>query len=152
MNHASDFTRPTPTPTTPGKCTGKTYTIKSGDTCRSISKAENIATSWLLADNGLKAFCAEFPTTGDLCIQNTCSTYTVQKGDTCLDIAKANRISQVQLYTCTSVHSMWRRRPLQKHQNQLTKLPLVIREPSPWISLQQDRKVRRRHHLCNSTR
>ncbi|EMD68574.1 carbohydrate-binding module family 50 protein [Bipolaris sorokiniana ND90Pr] len=97
------FEGPTPTPAAPQKCTGKTYTIKSGDTCRSISKAENIATSWLLADNGLKAYCAEFPTTGDLCIQNTCSTYTVQQGDVCLDIAKANRISQVQLYTWNPV-------------------------------------------------
>lgn len=123
MNHGSNLTRPTPTPAAPQKCTGKTYTIKSGDTCRSISKAENIATSWLLADNGLKAYCAEFPTTGDLCIQNTCSTYTVQQGDVCLDIAKANRISQVQLYTCTSVHPK-KSRPPQKHPNQLTKLTL----------------------------
>lgn len=101
---SNEFTRATPTNTSPEKCDGKTYTIKSGDTCRSISEAQGVATSWLLSDNALKAFCAEFPTSGDLCVRNTCKIYTVKPNDTCVGIAKANKISQVQLHTCKLVH------------------------------------------------
>ncbi|GAW17906.1 hypothetical protein ANO14919_073750 [Xylariales sp. No.14919] len=91
---------PEPTITdTPAECTGSIYSLKSGDTCQSVSRSQSVGTAWLLADNGLRAFCADFPESGDLCIQNTCQTYTVQANDTCVSIAKAHNISQVQLYT-----------------------------------------------------
>ena len=56
--------------------------------------------AWLLYDNGLDAFCADFPTQGDLCIQSTRGTYMVRPNDTCQSIARGNRVSQIQLYTC----------------------------------------------------
>ncbi|KAI1359656.1 hypothetical protein F5Y08DRAFT_332166 [Xylaria arbuscula] len=95
---------PEPTITnSPAQCTGSTYSLKSDDTCQSVSQSQGVGTAWLLADNGLSAFCADFPQSGDLCIQNTCQTYTVQANDTCVSIAKAHNISQVQLYTYKSI-------------------------------------------------
>lgn len=85
-----------PTPTA-GACTGQKYTIKEGDTCQSVSKSQSVATFQLLLDNGLQAYCANFPKSGDLCIKSQCTTYTVQKGDTCKSVAKAHKISTVQL-------------------------------------------------------
>ncbi|KAK3337686.1 LysM domain-containing protein [Cercophora scortea] len=88
---ATTTTAPTPT------CTGTQYTVKAGDTCKSVSKAQSVGTAWLLMDNNLAAFCADFPTSGSLCIQHTCKTYTVQKNDTCESIDKASGISYAQL-------------------------------------------------------
>ncbi|OJJ03023.1 hypothetical protein ASPVEDRAFT_712823 [Aspergillus versicolor CBS 583.65] len=87
---------PSVSPTASG-CSGTKYTIKEGDTCQSVSKSQSIATFQLLLDNNLRAYCANFPKEGDLCIKNKCSTYTVQKGDTCKSVAKAHNISTVQL-------------------------------------------------------
>lgn len=84
------------TPTT-AACSNKKYTIKEGDTCESVSKSQSIATFQLLLDNNLRAYCANFPKSGDLCIKNQCTTYTVKEGDTCKSVAKAHKISTVQL-------------------------------------------------------
>lgn len=83
----------TPTPT----CVGKTYAISSGDTCYSISKSQQIGTGWLLTDNNLNAYCADFPTSGTLCLINTCKTTTVKQNDTCTAIAQANNVTVPQL-------------------------------------------------------
>ncbi|RSL86748.1 hypothetical protein CDV31_016358 [Fusarium ambrosium] len=89
-------------PATPS-CSGDVYTIKTGDDCRSISRANDVATSWMLYDNGLQAFCNEFPSVGEnICIMNKCKTYTVQADDTCQGIAVAANITMVQLYTWKS--------------------------------------------------
>ncbi|KAH7124947.1 hypothetical protein B0J13DRAFT_646966 [Dactylonectria estremocensis] len=81
-------------------CSGDEYTVQAGDTCQSISKAKNVATAWMLYDNGRKAFCAGFPTAGDkICIMNQSKTYAIQADDTCQGIAIAANISMVQLYT-----------------------------------------------------
>ncbi|KAL4794873.1 hypothetical protein BDV19DRAFT_379199 [Aspergillus venezuelensis] len=90
----------TPTPSPPpstSTCTGKTYTIKEGDTCQSVSKSQSVATVQLLMDNHLRAFCANFPEEGQLCIKNQCTTYTVKAGDTCKSVAKTHNVSTVQL-------------------------------------------------------
>ncbi|KAK5654042.1 hypothetical protein OQA88_7720 [Cercophora sp. LCS_1] len=92
----STFTPTTNTPTTP-TCAGTTYTIQPGDTCNSISASEGIGTDWLITDNGLTAHCHDFPTTGTLCLANTCDVYTVLVGDTCKSIAKDHDISEAQL-------------------------------------------------------
>jgi LysM repeat protein len=84
----------TPTAST---CSGKKYTIKDGDTCESVSKSQSVATFQLLMDNQLQAYCANFPKSGNLCIQNQCTTYTVRKGDTCKSISKEHNITTVQL-------------------------------------------------------
>lgn len=57
----------------------------------------SIGTSWLLTDNDLKANCVDFPTSGALCLVNTCEVYTVTLNDTCSSIANTNNITQAQL-------------------------------------------------------
>jgi hypothetical protein len=52
---------------------------------------------WLLIDNNLQAYCANFSQNGTLCINNQCSVYTVVQGDTCDSVAAANNITIVQL-------------------------------------------------------
>ena len=89
-------TSPTTTSAVPS-CTGKSYTIQSGDTCQKISESQGIGTDWLLSDNSLKAYCHDFPTSGTLCLSNTCRTYTVKANDTCSAIASANNITTAQL-------------------------------------------------------
>ncbi|KAL3442262.1 hypothetical protein BJX65DRAFT_313042 [Aspergillus insuetus] len=70
----------TPTPS-PG-CKGTKYTIQPGDTCQSISQQQGVGTAWLLYDNDLSAFCADFPTEGEICVQNTCETHILTEEDT----------------------------------------------------------------------
>ncbi|KAH7322710.1 hypothetical protein B0I35DRAFT_509996 [Stachybotrys elegans] len=85
-------------------CDGEVYTIKEGDTCQSISKANSLATAWMLSDNQLKAFCADFPKAGEtICIKNKCKTYTIKADDTCQGIAVASKITMVQLYSWNPV-------------------------------------------------
>jgi LysM repeat protein len=84
---------PTPKPT----CAGKTYAIQSGDTCYSVSKSQQIGTGWLITDNNLNAYCADFPSSGILCLVNTCKTVTVQENETCEAIAQRNSITVPQL-------------------------------------------------------
>ncbi|KAF8252101.1 LysM domain-containing protein [Wilcoxina mikolae CBS 423.85] len=89
-----DFSMPTDSPTpTPTACAGRTYQIQSGDDCQSISTSQGIGTVWLLTDNDLTAYCADFPTNGTLCLNNTCDIYTVQTNDTCTSIASAHNIT-----------------------------------------------------------
>lgn len=85
---------PTPTPST---CAGKRYTITAGDDCYEISKVNSIGTAWLLSDNNLAAYCSGFPTSGELCIENTCKVYTVKPDDTCDSMAESNNITVAQL-------------------------------------------------------
>ncbi|KAG8161313.1 hypothetical protein KVR01_009577 [Diaporthe batatas] len=87
---------PTSDPATP-VCTGATYQIQPGDTCQSISESQKVGTAWLLLDNGLQSFCANFPTSGSLCVQRSCKVYTVQANDTCASIADAQGVSEVML-------------------------------------------------------
>ncbi|KAI1776335.1 LysM domain-containing protein [Hypoxylon cercidicola] len=82
-------------PATP-TCAGKTYQIQSGDDCHSISSSQGIGTDWLLADNALTAACLDFPSTGELCLVNTCEVYTVVEGDTCASITKEFGINESQ--------------------------------------------------------
>jgi LysM repeat protein len=84
---------PTPQPT----CAGKSYTIQSGDTCYSVSKSQQIGTGWLITDNNLNAYCADFPSSGTLCLINTCKTVTVQENETCEAIAQNNEVTVPQL-------------------------------------------------------
>ncbi|KAL2817249.1 hypothetical protein BDW59DRAFT_166063 [Aspergillus cavernicola] len=80
-------------------CAGRTYTVQGNDTCQSISQSQGIGTAWMLQDNGLEAWCNNFPTEGDLCIESTCTPYVVRANDTCKSIALANSVSEVQLMT-----------------------------------------------------
>ncbi|KAI0814080.1 hypothetical protein GGR55DRAFT_687075 [Xylaria sp. FL0064] len=87
---------PEPSPTTT-LCAGKMYEIQPGDDCHNISISQGISTGWLLFDNHLAAFCSDFPTSGSLCLVNTCSVYTIQTNDTCKSISKSNDITEALL-------------------------------------------------------
>ncbi|GAP91634.2 hypothetical protein SAMD00023353_6400110 [Rosellinia necatrix] len=89
------LTSPTPGPTP--TCTGETYSIQPGDTCLSISTSQGVGTGWLLDDNNLSAWCYDFPSTGNLCINNPCTVHTVQANDTCRGIARGANITETQL-------------------------------------------------------
>ncbi|KAK0736847.1 LysM domain-containing protein [Apiosordaria backusii] len=82
---------------TPAPCAGKTYLIQPSDNCYSISLSQRAGTAWLLAENNLPAYCDRFPTSGNLCIANTCNVYTVQPGDTCNSISQSANITTIQL-------------------------------------------------------
>ncbi|RNJ56991.1 hypothetical protein D7B24_006514 [Verticillium nonalfalfae] len=82
---------------TEDSCDGTQYTIQNSDDCYSISKAHGVATAWLLADNNLAAYCADFPTSGSLCITNKCDTVTVGVNQTCIAIANSAGITVTQL-------------------------------------------------------
>ncbi len=100
----TDCSRPPPAPTNSSSaCTGRSYTIKAGDTCQSISKAQQIGTNWLLTDNSLPAYCAGFPTSGLLCLNHTCPTYTVRANDTCNGIASTYNLTIAQFFTWNPV-------------------------------------------------
>jgi hypothetical protein len=84
----------TPTSTASGTATTRatptcisTYTLRPGDSCSSVSKANNVSTYSLLASNGLRTDCTNFPAAnGTLCIPPKCATYTVKSYDTCRSI------------------------------------------------------------------
>lgn len=110
VDRRSDFT-PTSTmlsnipSATATSCVGTTYSIKSTDTCHTISKSQGISTHGLLASNNLGPLCANFPKSGSLCITTLekCSVYTVQKGDTCSSIATMAKLTWTQVVSFNSV-------------------------------------------------
>ncbi|KAF1947370.1 hypothetical protein EJ02DRAFT_440227 [Clathrospora elynae] len=69
----------------------------ASDDCYKISKSQSIGTAWLLSDNSLSAYCADFPKSDKLCRKNTCKVYTVQPADTCKLMAASNNITISQL-------------------------------------------------------
>lgn len=83
-------------PATP-TCAGETYQVKAGDDCHSIAVSQGIGTDWLLRDNNLNTGCADFPSSGDLCLNNICEVHTVLEGDTCKSIAKEFGVTEAQL-------------------------------------------------------
>lgn len=97
------LTTSAPSTPTPTSCAGKQYAIKAGDNCHSISKNQGIGTAWLLQDNNLKAYCANFPKNGTLCLTHTCKTYTVHANDTCSSISRQNSVSESQLKSWNTV-------------------------------------------------
>lgn len=100
------ITKGTP-PTTSGMvpsptgCVGSTYSLKSTDTCQSVSSEQGLSTADLLTANGLQAYCEKFPTAGSLCIPTNakCKTYTIKSGDRCVSIADAHQLTFVQFVT-----------------------------------------------------
>ncbi|KAK4200451.1 LysM domain-protein [Triangularia verruculosa] len=78
-------------------CAGKTYVIRPSDNCYSISLSQRVGTAWLLTENNLPAYCDRFPTSGSLCIANTCNVYTVKPNDTCNSISQSANITTTQL-------------------------------------------------------
>ncbi|KAF2717774.1 carbohydrate-binding module family 50 protein [Polychaeton citri CBS 116435] len=72
--------------TIPTSC-ATTYTVRDGDDCHSISKAQGVSTNNMLYLNGLEAGCTNFPGAGaQLCMPHHCLIYTVETNDTCYGI------------------------------------------------------------------
>ena len=86
-------TSPAATPT----CMGTKYTVKSGDTCESISKAQSVGTDRLIQRNKLDYACQELKAGRELCIDNKCKTLTITKGMTCDSILQDKPYTLVQL-------------------------------------------------------
>ncbi|PVH93332.1 carbohydrate-binding module family 50 protein, partial [Periconia macrospinosa] len=88
-------------PPSPTGCVGSIYSLKSTDTCQSVSLEQGLSTADLLTANGLQAYCEQFPTAGNLCIPTNakCKTYTIKSGDSCVSIADANKLTFVQFVT-----------------------------------------------------
>ncbi|KAF0328369.1 hypothetical protein K4K61_007357 [Colletotrichum sp. SAR11_59] len=91
-----DYFTASPVPTAK-VCEGSTYTVQDSDDCYTVSKSQGVGTDWLLADNDLAAFCADFPSAGTgLCIANHCTTVTVPTNTTCEAMAAAANITEAQ--------------------------------------------------------
>ncbi|KAJ6785997.1 hypothetical protein PWT90_07633 [Aphanocladium album] len=115
--------QPEPTQAT---CSGTTYQIKSSDDCYSISKAQSVGTAWMLSDNQLGAYCHDFPTSGSLCITNTCKTATVTVNTTCSAIASAANITETQLLAWNPVIN-----PVCSNLKMMNGTTLCIEPPGP---------------------
>ena len=90
---------------TPKECEGTKYSLKSTDTCQSVSAAQGISTADLLIANGLRPYCDNFPKSGQLCIPTSakCKTYIIKSGDDCVKIADANKLTFTQFVTWNPV-------------------------------------------------
>lgn len=122
-----DYSTSEPEPTE-ASCSGTQYAIQSGDDCYSISKAQGVGTAWLLADNDLAAYCADFPTSGSLCITNKCDTVTVGVNQTCVAIADAAGITETQLKAWNLVIN-----PVCSNINMMNGTTLCISPPGPQL-------------------
>lgn len=107
-------------------CNGIMYQIQGGDDCYSISKAQSVGTAWMLSDNHLGAYCYEFPTSGSLCITNTCKTVTVAVNTTCKAIATAANITEPQLLAWNPVIN-----PVCSNLDMMNGTTLCIEPPGP---------------------
>ncbi|ORY12427.1 hypothetical protein BCR34DRAFT_663821 [Clohesyomyces aquaticus] len=96
---------PSPTPTA-STCSGAKYTVKAGDSCKSIASTNSITVNELLvSNNNVIADCKTSPTAGTvLCIRKkSCKLYTVQANETCSSIASkyaslgVSKFTQMQL-------------------------------------------------------
>ncbi|KAK4128906.1 carbohydrate-binding module family 50 protein [Parathielavia appendiculata] len=122
-----DYSTSQPEPTQ-AVCGGTQYAIQSGDDCYSISKAQGVGTAWLLADNNLAAYCADFPTSGSLCITNNCDIVTVEVNQTCAAIADAAGITETQLNAWNPVIN-----PVCSNINMMNGTTLCISPPGPQL-------------------
>ncbi|KND88572.1 hypothetical protein TOPH_06753 [Tolypocladium ophioglossoides CBS 100239] len=70
------------------------YTVKDGDDCLSVSKAQSVSTVMLRFQNGITADCSNFPKAGtSLCMPASCELYTLQANETCYGISQAHNSS-----------------------------------------------------------
>jgi LysM repeat protein len=66
---------------------GRTYTVKPGDTCQTIAATYRVATGTLTIINALLPDCSNLLSDQKLCLPQACDTYLVRQGDTCASIA-----------------------------------------------------------------
>jgi LysM repeat protein len=107
-----DFVRPPPysLPVTGTKTTTTTsptavpsepcltpYTIQPGDTCDSISQANNVSTFGLIYSNGFMMPCQPLKPGRHICLPLTCQTHLLASGETCYTLSKQYRVTRAQL-------------------------------------------------------
>lgn len=79
-------------------CT-RTYTVKSGDTCKTIAGSQGVSSFQLLKVNPVKSgdFCADLKYKDEIClasIEYDChAVYQVKQGDYCYGIAEKSKIT-----------------------------------------------------------
>ncbi|KAJ6093873.1 hypothetical protein N7467_002718 [Penicillium canescens] len=88
---------------TPTACTVRSAVIQTGDNCDTFAAKHNISTWDLLSGNGLEMSCADFPTSGSLCITGECQTHLVDTDDTCVSLASQFGITITQFITWNPV-------------------------------------------------
>ncbi|KAF2824331.1 hypothetical protein CC86DRAFT_420818 [Ophiobolus disseminans] len=76
---------PLPTPT----CK-TTHAIKSGDTCNSISEANNVSTFGITNRNSLYSDCSNLARRSTICIPEQCTLYKVKLNETCDSIIETH--------------------------------------------------------------
>ncbi|KAH8800156.1 hypothetical protein F5884DRAFT_904863 [Xylogone sp. PMI_703] len=82
----------TTTPTNTTCASQKMYTVKSGDSCKSIALANSVAEGSIWALNNLLPNCST--TVGQsLCLPKSCKTYTIEPTDSCFSIASDSNIT-----------------------------------------------------------
>jgi hypothetical protein len=59
------------------RCAGSLYTVKNGDTCKSIAAANSLAIDRFLADNSYDFDCTYMSAGDSVCIQDGCKLHTV---------------------------------------------------------------------------
>lgn len=117
-------------------CDGTMYQIRGGDDCYSISEAQSVGTAWLLSDNHLGAYCNEFPSSGSLCITNTCNVVTVAVNTTCNAIATAAGIAEPQLMAWIPVIN-----PVCSNLDMMNGTTLCVEPPGPKLPPAQTTNV-----------
>ncbi|KAK6008144.1 hypothetical protein QM012_000047 [Aureobasidium pullulans] len=78
-------------------CSGKTYTVVSGDNCGAIATKHSIPRGSLMTMNNILPDCSDLYIGQILCLPDACQTYTIQSGDTCNAITTSSNITLTQL-------------------------------------------------------
>lgn len=90
-----------PTTTTPSATQSwpcpTSYTVMQGDTCDSISQAQNASTFGLINTNNLNIFCDLPPVGKNICLPLACKLAFLQKGETCYTLQEAHGVTRAQL-------------------------------------------------------
>lgn len=86
-------TDPSPAPT----CTGEMYVVQEGDTCKSISLGNSIATDQMIEANYLDYTCNQLSPGLVLCIIDKCKLLTIEANLMCDSIVEGRGFSTIQL-------------------------------------------------------
>lgn len=81
-----------------------TYTVESGDTCLSISAAQDVSTGLLASKNGLDPNCTYLTVGQELCLPEICEIHLVQVNETC-DSIIANLTREITVQNLVSWNS-----------------------------------------------
>ena len=81
-------------------CVGKSYTVKTADTCQTISQTNGFSTAQFMAKNGLLGYCQTPPAAGTtLCLPDSlhCTTHKLANTDTCNSLAQRYNATWVKM-------------------------------------------------------